>query len=75
MDLNKFSKKSDKIANLYRAAFYLAKGSNKVALGFLHKSGVEFDNLDLTTKVKRTRKSKAAIEVETDPQEAIAIKA
>ena len=53
MDLNKFSKKSDKIANLYRAAFYLAKGSNKVALGFLHKSGVEFDNLDLTTKVKR----------------------
>ncbi len=53
MALNKFSKKSDKIANLYRSAFYLAKGSNKIALGFLNKSGVEFSNLDLSNKKLR----------------------
>lgn len=53
MALNKFSKKSDKIANLYRAAFYLAKGSNDVALGFLEKSGVRFKDLNTKTKALR----------------------
>lgn len=38
MALNKFSYSSDTIADIYRAALYLAKGSKAVALDFLLKS-------------------------------------
>lgn len=53
MALKKSSFEADKIANLYRAAFYLAKGANEVGLEFLKKSGKEFNNLDLSSKKKR----------------------
>ena len=53
MALNKNSKKSDRIANLYRAAFYLAKGKKNTGLEFLKKSGIKFKGLDLSTKKKR----------------------
>ena len=38
MKLNKKSKRADKIANLYRAALYLAQGDKKLALDFLEKA-------------------------------------
>lgn len=38
MALNKYSRKSDAIVNLYRAAFYLAKGSESVGWEFLKKA-------------------------------------
>ncbi len=38
----KFSEEADKLACLYKAAFYLAKGHRKRALEFLKKSGVDF---------------------------------
>lgn len=50
MALDKYSHQSDKIANLYRASFYLAKGSKEIALDFLKKSGEKFDKMDLDTK-------------------------
>lgn len=50
MALNKFSEKSDKIANLYRAALYLAKGSKSVALKFLKSSGEKFEGMKLNRK-------------------------
>jgi hypothetical protein len=50
MALDKYSKESDKIANLYRASFYLAKGSVDVALNFLNKTGEKFDGIDLKGK-------------------------
>lgn len=53
MALNKNSKKSDKIANLYRASFYLAKDAKGTALMFLKKSGRNFGKLTLNTKKER----------------------
>jgi len=53
MVLNKYSHKSDSAANLYRAAFYLAKGSRSVALDFLKKSGAKFKDINLSSKDKR----------------------
>lgn len=53
MILDKKSHQSDSVANLYRAAFYLAKGAKSVGLDFLKKSGRKFNNLDLSTKKKR----------------------
>lgn len=50
MGLNKYSEKSDRIANLYRSAFYFAKGSVSVALEFLNKSGEEIEGLKFKTK-------------------------
>lgn len=54
MALNKYSYESDAIVNLYRAAFYLAKGSQVVGLNFLKKAkgklgtlGKELDSLQL----------------------------
>jgi hypothetical protein len=35
MALNKFSTKSDAVANLYRASFFLAKGQRKIGLDLL----------------------------------------
>jgi len=53
MALNRYSHKSDSAANLYRAAFYLAKGSTAVARDFLEKSGEEFDGLNTDNKKNR----------------------
>jgi hypothetical protein len=53
MALNKFSVKSDKAANLYRAAFYLAKGSKEVGLEFLNKSGKKFKNIKTNSEGQR----------------------
>jgi hypothetical protein len=53
MALNKYSHKSDEIGNLYRAAFYLAKGSEEVGLGFLSKSGKTFKGLKTNTEKDR----------------------
>lgn len=53
MALNKYSHKSDSAANLYRAAFYLAKGSTSVARDFLEKSGEEFNGLKVDSKKNR----------------------
>lgn len=53
MALIKFSKESDKIANLYRAAFYLAKGSINISLEFLRKSGRKFGGLKIRTAAQR----------------------
>jgi hypothetical protein len=50
MALNKYSHQSDKIADLYRASFYLAKGSKDMALDFLKKSGEKFGEMKLDTK-------------------------
>jgi len=44
---------TDKIANLYRAAFYLARGAKEVGLDFLRKSGRKFEDLRLDTKKQR----------------------
>lgn len=38
MGLNKFDIKSDGIADVYRAAFYLAKGAEEVGLEFLKQA-------------------------------------
>ncbi len=38
MELEKTSKKADAIANLYRAAFYLAKGANELGIHFLKQA-------------------------------------
>lgn len=43
----------DKIGNLYRAAFYIAKGAKEVGLDFLKKSGRKFGNVRLTTQNQR----------------------
>lgn len=53
MVLNKYSYKSDAVANLYRAAFYLAKGSTSVAMDFLEESGENFNNLKIDSKKNR----------------------
>lgn len=38
MKLNKYSVKSDGIADLYRSALYLAKGADEIGLDFLRKA-------------------------------------
>lgn len=38
MELNKLSHKADAIANLYRAALFLAKGEKKIGLDFFEKA-------------------------------------
>lgn len=43
----------DKIGNLYRAAFYLAKGAKDVGLDFLKKSGRNFSGVKTDTKSQR----------------------
>ena len=53
MALNKYSHKSDVAANLYRAAFYLAKGSTSVALDFVDKSGMRFKGLKVGNEKER----------------------
>lgn len=53
MALDIRSKEADKIANLYRAAFYIAKGAEKVGLDLLKKTGEKFPKMDFSTKKKR----------------------
>lgn len=51
MALNKNSRKSDAIVNLYRAAFYLAKGSETVGWEFLRKAKEKLGGtLDISPK-------------------------
>ena len=38
MELNKYSLRDDALANLYRSAFYLAKGNSKIGMDFLKKA-------------------------------------
>ncbi len=45
MALNKFSKESDKLANLYRAAYAMAKGYKSQVDYFLKRSTGKFDNI------------------------------
>lgn len=47
MALDKYSYKSDKVANLYRASFYLVKGYKNMALDFLRKLRDKFDGINL----------------------------
>lgn len=49
MILDKKSYKSDRLVNLYRAAFYLAKGNSKLALEFLKKAKIKLRINRLTT--------------------------
>jgi len=42
VELKKDSLKADVLANLYRAAFYLAKGASKIGLGFYNKVKTQF---------------------------------
>lgn len=53
MALNKYSHKSDQVGSLYRAAFYLAKGSSEIGLEFLNKSGQKFGGIKTDTKRNR----------------------
>lgn len=41
MGLNKFDKRSDGIADIYRAALYLARGSSDIGLRFLDQAKVK----------------------------------
>jgi len=50
MALNKYSYESDVAGNLYKAAFYLAKGSSSVAMYFLKKSREDFNDLKIDSK-------------------------
>ncbi len=50
MALDKNSYQSDKIANLYRAAYYMAKGAKNTALQFIEKSGENFGDINLDSK-------------------------
>lgn len=47
------SKEADKIANLYRAAFYIAKGAEAVGLQILEKTNEKFPEMDFSTQEKR----------------------
>ena len=49
MELNKFSKKADRIANLYRAALFLAQGDKITCLNFLKNT-----DSPLKTKVAKS---------------------
>ena len=47
------SREADKLANLYRAAFYIAKGAEKIGLDFIKKTDENFPEMDLSTDTKR----------------------
>jgi len=48
MELNKYSYRSDAIGNLYKASYYLARGSGRLAVNFLKKAKEKIsDELDL----------------------------
>ena len=47
------SKEADKLANLYRAAFYIAKGAEKIGLDLIKKTGEDFPVMDFSNDSKR----------------------
>lgn len=47
------SKEADKLANLYRAAFYIAKGAEKIGLDLIKKTDEKFPTMDFTSNEKR----------------------
>lgn len=47
------SKEADKLANLYRAAFYIAKGAEKIGLELIDKTGEKFPEMDFSSIDKR----------------------
>lgn len=47
------SKEADKVANLYRAAFYIAKGVNDLGLELIKKTGESFPDLTLNDEKSR----------------------
>ena len=47
------SREADKLANLYRAAFYIAKGAEKIGLEFIKKTDEKFPEMDFSTDTKR----------------------
>ncbi len=53
MAIDTRSKEADKLANLYRAAFYIAKGAEKIGLDFIKKTDEEFPEMDFSTDIKR----------------------
>lgn len=59
MALNKYSRKSDAIVNLYRAAFYLAKGSESIGWKFLRKAKEKLGRaLDISPKKLKSPKER-----------------
>jgi hypothetical protein len=44
MELNKYNRYSDAIGNLYKAAYYLTKGSVQLAVDFLKKAKKKIGN-------------------------------
>lgn len=59
MALNKYSRKSDAIVNLYRAAFYLAKGSEEIGWKFLRKAKEKLGRaLDISPKKLKSSKER-----------------
>lgn len=53
MAINIRSKEADKLANLYRAAFYIAKGAEKIGLDLIKKTGEKFPEMDFSSDKKR----------------------
>jgi len=56
MKLNKNSFKSDQVANLYRAAFYLASGNQRLAVDFLNRSQFKDFNRELNQPLSKSRR-------------------
>jgi hypothetical protein len=50
MAINKYSVEEDKLANLYRAAYYLGSGAVGVGLELLAKTKLDFPEMDLDTE-------------------------
>ncbi|KKP48227.1 MAG: hypothetical protein UR39_C0001G0022 [Candidatus Woesebacteria bacterium GW2011_GWA1_33_30] len=53
MVINKFSKDDDRIANLYRAAYYIATGVEKIGLDLIDKTQIPFPKMNLSTEKER----------------------
>jgi hypothetical protein len=53
MAINTRSKEADKLANLYRAAFYIAKGAEKIGLDLIKKTDEKFPEMDFSSDAKR----------------------
>lgn len=53
MAIDTYSKEADKVANLYRAAFYIAKGANDLGLELIKKTGETFTDLILDDEKSR----------------------
>lgn len=47
------SKEADKVANLYRTTFYIAKGANDLGIELIKKTGESFPDLTLNDEKSR----------------------